>query len=206
MPLVYQQNINANAKIGVWHITEPATFFEEKITIQNEVRHPQKIMQHLAGRYLLQSLHPGFPAASIKINAAGKPFLDKGNLRFSISHSGDYAAVIMAENSDTGIDIEKPNEKIERIKEKFTTAEELGLFSSTHFSTSEKLTIIWSIKEAMFKWYGLGMIDFKKHLQIVGIEIRENEVMADCHFKKKQIIEIKSVSKLINEYVLTYVI
>ena len=53
MPLVYQQNINEHTKIGVWHILEAEDFFLEKVKEQYKITHPQKRIQHLAGRYLL---------------------------------------------------------------------------------------------------------------------------------------------------------
>jgi hypothetical protein len=50
MPLVYQQNINASTKLGVWHIEEPEAFFLEQVPLQREITHPNKRLQHLAGR------------------------------------------------------------------------------------------------------------------------------------------------------------
>jgi len=48
MPLVYQQDINEDAKIGVWHITESEDFFLESVFPQKEINHPHKRLQHLA--------------------------------------------------------------------------------------------------------------------------------------------------------------
>ena len=75
MPLVYQQNINDTTKLGVWHITEPEEFFLQKVTLQQEITHPNKRRQHLAGRFLLQQLFPDFPYALIRIADTRKPFL-----------------------------------------------------------------------------------------------------------------------------------
>ena len=53
MPLVYQQNINAVTKIGVWHIAEAEDFFAT-VPLQKEITHWHKRLQHLAGRFLLK--------------------------------------------------------------------------------------------------------------------------------------------------------
>ena len=53
MPLVYQQNINEATKMAVWHISEREDFFLKKVTLSNNITHPHKRLQHLAGRYLL---------------------------------------------------------------------------------------------------------------------------------------------------------
>jgi Holliday junction resolvase-like predicted endonuclease len=79
MPLVYQQNINETAKIGVWHITESEDFFLETVFPQKEINHPHKKLQHLAGRYLLKKIGKDFPLDLIKVNSAGKPYLEKEN-------------------------------------------------------------------------------------------------------------------------------
>ena len=60
MPLFYQHNINDNTKLAVWYITENEDFFLEKVPLQTEVAHPHKRLQHLAARYLLEILQPGF--------------------------------------------------------------------------------------------------------------------------------------------------
>ena len=61
MPLFYQQDINETTRLGVWQITEDESFFLEKVPLSREITHPHKRLQHLAGRYLLQSLFPDFP-------------------------------------------------------------------------------------------------------------------------------------------------
>ena len=98
MPLFYQHNINDSTKLAVWHITEDEDFFFEKASVTREVMHPHKRLQHLAGRYLLQLLHPGFPFHLIEIAESKKPLLSNGKLHFSISHCKDFAAAIVSEN------------------------------------------------------------------------------------------------------------
>ena len=110
MPLVYQQNINATTKIAVWHITEPEDFFLVQVPLQREIRHWHKRLQHLAGRLLLKELYPDFPVALIQIADTKKPFLENEPYHFSISHCGDYAAVIVSKTYRVGVDVELINE------------------------------------------------------------------------------------------------
>ena len=205
MPLVYQQNINETAKIGVWHITESEDFFLESVFPQKEINHPHKRLQHLAGRYLLKKIGKDFPLDSIKVNSSGKPYLENENCHFSISHCGDYAAVIISEHSNVGIDIEKANQKIEKIKNKFSTIQELELFANHAIDQIDSLTMIWSIKEAMYKWYGRSMIDFKNHLCIERIQLNEDFILTECVIKKNNDISVSAVTMMIDGYVLTYI-
>ena len=68
-------------------------------------------------------------------------------------------AVITHPSLPCGLDIEQRNAKIGRIARKFVNAEEEAFCSATDL---DRLHIIWGAKEAMFKWYGLGGVDFRK--------------------------------------------
>ena len=124
MPLVYQQNINAATKIGVWHITEAEDFFLKEVPLKRDISHWHKRLQHLAGRLLLKEMYPDFPLRLIKIADTKKPFLEDEPFHFSISHCGDYAAAIAAKNNRVGIDVEIPTDKVSRIRNKFISPEE----------------------------------------------------------------------------------
>ena len=205
MPLVYQQNINETTKIGVWHITESEDFFLESVFPQKEINHPHKRLQHLAGRFLLKKIGKDFPLDSIKVNSSGKPYLENENCHFSISHCGDYVAVIISDQSNVGIDIEKANQKIEKIKNKFSSIQELELFTNHAIDQIDSLTMIWSIKEAMYKWYGRSMIDFKKHLCIERIQLIDDFILTECVIKKNNDISVSAVTMMIDGNVLTYI-
>ena len=158
MPLFYQHNINDNTKLAVWHITESEDFFLEKVPLQNSVSHPHKRLQHLAARYLLDILQPGFPFHLIEITDSKKPLLSNLEFHFSVSHCGDYAAAIVSGNSLVGIDVELIAPGVERIKHKFLSEKEILLLPECN---TRFLTLCWSAKEAIYKWYGKGGVDFK---------------------------------------------
>src|SRR5207244_952031 len=158
MPLVYQQNINEATKLAVWHIAEAEDFFLVKVPLQKEITHPHKRLQHLAGRYLLRELFEDFPLELIQIADTKKPFLPNEAYPFSISHCGDYAAVIVSPVNRVGVDIELISDKVSRIRDKFLSPEEQRIIqqmfnlayrqAGTQYSTfNTQLTVAWSIKE-----------------------------------------------------------
>lgn len=209
MPLVYQQNINASTRIGVWHIAEPENFFLSKVPLQREITHPHKRLQHLAGRLLLQELYPGFPQELIKIADTNKPFLENEAYHFSISHCGDYAAVIVSTEFRVGADIELINDKVERIIHKFLQVDEMRLINlksePDSISKAQLLTLAWSIKESLFKWYGKREVDFKKHLRIDDINIDDNQGVAHCRFLKNMSMELPVHFLFFNQNCLSWV-
>lgn len=166
MPLFYQQDINQDTRLAVWEIHEAESFFLEKVSLKREITHPQKCLQHLAGRYLLRYLFPDFPAELIEIADTRKPFLPNEQYHFSISHCGNFAAAIVSKTERVGIDVELLTPRVEKIKHKFLHPEELQMVDRTTIDRVQLLTLLWSAKEAMFKWWGNGDVDFSEVLRI----------------------------------------
>ena len=178
MPVFFQQQINETTRLGIWKIEETEEFFKSNVPQHRDVTHPHKRLQHLAGRFLLQYLFPAFPYDLIKIADTRKPFLPDEQYHFSISHCGDYAAAIVSKDKRVGIDIEIPTEKISRIMYKFLSAKEHEQF---HLIQPDKdripfSTLLWSAKEAVFKWYGNGGVDFRREIQLKK-QHEENETI-----------------------------
>lgn len=186
MPLIYHSQINEATKIGVWHITEAEDFFLRSVTLQRIITHPNKRLQHLAGRYLLPQLFPEFPLSLVQIADTKKPFLEDEAFHFSLSHCGDYAAAIVSTRNRVGVDIEVPHPKIERIQHKFLSENELHILTDTGKNRDAMLTMAWSIKEAVFKWYGLGGVDFIGDIQIENVMKTAEGYTVPCKFKKGQ--------------------
>jgi phosphopantetheinyl transferase len=193
MPLFYQHNINDSVKLAIWKIEEPEEFFLKKVSLRDEIRHPHKRLQHLAGRYLLQLLHPDFPLHLIAISDSKKPWLSNREFHFSISHCGDFAAAIVSENSNVGIDVELITPKMELIKNKFLNQQELNLLANYQLSiiNYQLLTLFWSAKEAIFKWYGKGKVDFKKNMIIDQLFFEKEQGNIDAHFIKDERTDLK---------------
>ena len=215
MPLFYQHNINRDTKLGIWRIEEPESFFLEKVPLKQDVTHPFKRRQHLAGRYLLSFLFPDFPVQEIMIADTRQPFLAGEQYHFSISHCGSYAAAIVSGKSRVGGDIELITPRIGRVAEKFLNEGEMQLFNEDYALFLEQwgmrgrvqqefLTLIWSAKEALFKWYGKGELDFKKHMQLTGnISMKGDWIKLPFAFEKDEIILLDLDARIFNEEALT---
>jgi len=185
MPIFFQHQINEITRLGIWKIEETEDFFKGNVPQHRDVTHPHKRLQHLAGRFLLQFLFPDFPYKLIQIADTRKPFLTGEQFHFSISHCGDYAAAIVSKDSRVGIDIEIPAEKLVRIRDKFLSNEEKRKWSVNGFHPDARtLTLLWSCKEAVFKWYGDGGVDFSEQIQLLNQNHDIERV--DCIFTKTQ--------------------
>ncbi|MEI9912388.1 MAG: 4'-phosphopantetheinyl transferase superfamily protein [Bacteroidota bacterium] len=190
MPVFFQHQINDTTRLGIWKIEETEEFFKGNVPQHRDVTHPHKRLQHLAGRFLLQFLFPDFPYELIQIADTRKPFLPDEQYHFSISHCGDYAAAIVSKDKRVGIDIEIPVEKISGIMYKFLSAKEHGIFNlipgtgdNSSANTYQAPTIFWSAKEAVFKWYASGGVDFRRQIQLLKKNPATGTI--DCFFFKE---------------------
>lgn len=174
MPLFYQQNINATTKLAIWKIEEPEEFFLAHVPLSRPITHPHKRLQHLAGRYLLPYLFPDFPHKEIEIADTRKPFLRDEQYHFSISHCSNYAAAIVSSTQRVGIDVEVITARVEKIKHKFLHADELAYVNQLTHQQINLLTLLWSAKEAMYKWYGAGEVDFSEMMRTLPFTLHES--------------------------------
>ncbi|RYY53398.1 MAG: 4'-phosphopantetheinyl transferase superfamily protein [Chitinophagaceae bacterium] len=184
MPIFFQQQITPATRLGIWKIEETESFFRDNVPHHRDVTHPHKRLQHLAGRFLLQFLYPAFPYDLIHLAETRKPYLPSEEYHFSISHCGDYAAAIVSRETRAGIDVEIPVEKVAKIRHKFLSDTEIGLFGVGEEQPEDLhlLTILWSAKEAVYKWYGNGKVDFSEQIRLLSINREQHSI--DCHFTK----------------------
>lgn len=180
MPVFFQQQINESTRLGVWKIEETEEFFRRNVPLHRDVTHPKKRLQHLAGRFLLQYLFPDFPYDQIQIADTRKPYLAGERYQFSISHCGDYAAAIVSRTHRVGVDVEETKDKILRIKDKYLSPGEQKLFIPDPATPDSRLlTLLWSAKESVFKWYGAGEVDFRRDIRLSELESTSNTLRCD---------------------------
>ena len=209
MPIFFQQDIDENTKLAIWKIEEEESFFLTKVSLQREITHPHKRLQHLAGRYLLKYLFPDFPVELIRIADTRKPFLEDEAYHFSISHCGNYAAVIISKTERVGVDIEIPTTKVEKIRHKFLHEEELATVNSKLFNSHQSsiichLTLLWSCKEAVFKWWSYGKVDFSEDIKLQPFELQPSGVV-NAQFTGEEKIDLRLHYKLFESLCLAWV-
>lgn len=210
MALFYQHTVNGGTKLGIWRIEEPEDFFLAKVPLKRDVSHPYKRLQHLAGRYLLPTLFDDFPLEEILIADTNKPFLEGERYHFSISHSGNYAAAIVSDHERVGVDIELVTSRIKTIGPKFLNEDENSFLNNYKHLPGlhlELSTILWSVKESIYKWYGLGKVDFKNHMQLAGpVLFRADEwIELPFVFNKEETIRLSVHARIFHGLVLAFV-
>lgn len=206
MPLVYQQDINEESRLAVWHIRETEDFFLQKVAPIRQISHPHKRLQHLAGRYLLLELFPEFPIGLVMLADSRKPYLHGDPFHFSVSHGGDFAAALVSRQYRTGVDVELIRPRILSLQHKFLSDEESRMLDHWPCGRFEALTLAWSMKESMFKWNAGSGIDFRQHLQLRHVYHHDGYYKADAVVAKETDRHLQLNGLLFPEYALTWVL
>lgn len=220
MPIFFQQEIDENTRLAIWKIEEEESFFN--VPLQREITHPHKRQQHLAGRYLLRYLFADFPLELIRIADTRKPYLESEVYHFSISHCSQYAAAIVSRDKRVGIDIEVPTPKAERIKHKFLHPDELAMVdkktvvqqeerihadrNTRYQAPNTKLTLLWSAKEAVFKWWSYGNVDFSEMIRLQPFALQPEGCLAGSFHSQQKTFALQVHYRLFPELCLAWTV
>ena len=165
MPLYKEIILKDNAKLYLWKITEDIEDLNRAVKLntssQNRVD-SMKSESHQKGflsvRMLLQ--HIGYNDFDLYYDAFGKPHLIDGK-HISISHSHTLSAIAISDQP-IGLDVEQVKEKTLKIASRFMDVSHLENLSETE--KMKKATVIWGIKESIFKIKNIEGISFRNHI------------------------------------------
>jgi 4'-phosphopantetheinyl transferase len=164
MPL-YKDFSNAHATILLWEYDE-AEILDPEILIEPENREkvekylPNKLAEYLMIRKMLKN---NLPNHKILYKSIGQPYLMPKDAYISITHSFPLAGLAISKKR-IGIDVERVTNKILRIKEKFLHPNEYSWIPEG--KEPEFLTVIWVIKEALYKLHASKYWSLKKHYEV----------------------------------------
>lgn len=206
MPLHTQLDISSGHKVAVWKVEESLDCHlgmlelteDDKVTLES-FRLEKRKMEWLVSRLLLKSLLGFYP--EITYDANGKPILSNGDAFISISHTDGYVAVSISDKP-TALDIELCQPRVEKVAKRFVHADEEAYIEPNR--RMQYLTLLWSAKEALYKYYNIYGVIFKEQF-LVHPFCLANLGDLKCDFRCDGNIERLSLMYLVNDdYTLVY--
>lgn len=171
MALAYHKQLDATTSFAIWKIEESADELYSQLQLKDHetdflstLNNGKRNLHWLSTRALLRSMLKTDLYIDCLVDGHGKPYLANFPHRISLSHSYDYAAVMISEDKAVGIDIELIKDKIERVAKKFMTAAELSFIDQTN--KIEHLYVCWCAKEAIYKLHGKRNVSFLDNIQL----------------------------------------
>lgn len=162
-------------KVGIWHIAEKDAELEKRLQLNEaelamlaSIKDTKRYQHWLGSRVLLRTMLKTDEFISLKSNARHKPFIENFPHEVSISHSGEYAAVIISETMEVGTDIEKVSPKVLKVAPRFLSEAELALLDGLdELEKMQRAIMFWSAKESLYKLYARGNVKFRTELVIL---------------------------------------
>jgi phosphopantetheinyl transferase len=170
MGVILTRIVEGPAELGIWNITEDTGQLLQHLNLsdtEQRLLHMFKTelrqKQWLSYRRLIRELisPQRYP---VHYDESGKPYLAGSEWNISVTHTENYAGVIISRDVKVGIDMEKLKPRIDRVKEKFLSEEELSAIPQE--KKLEYLTLAWCAKEAVYKLHGWRNLDFRKNIRV----------------------------------------
>ncbi|WP_353777444.1 4'-phosphopantetheinyl transferase superfamily protein [Winogradskyella sp. 3972H.M.0a.05] len=187
MPLYKTLNPNSQTCVKIWKIAESYEELIGKSSLRPESLERLQGMKSelhqrgfLSVRHLLREF--GYTDQDLYYDDHGKPHLKDGK-HISITHSFNFSAVVVSD-AIVGIDIEMQRDKITRIARKFIDYE-FDYLDANHSEYVKKLTVIWCIKETLYKLYATPGLSFKQHTLVIPFTLDESNTSAWIDFDTK---------------------
>ncbi len=178
--LIRKKSIDKDCVMGIWKITETRDELLNMLSSTNQekahhylsnIKSNRRTLEWLSSRLLLQLLTND--DKTIEHTDQGQPFLVDNSFQISISHSKDYAVVLLHKYKKVGVDIENYSQRILKVEKRF--------ISETEYLDPNQRTLHlilhWCAKETLYKLMNSTEIVFKKHLHIQPFQIQEEGIM-----------------------------
>ena len=176
MPLAHKLKFS-NCIIAIWNTTESLDDLKKESAISDiYIFKSEKRKKEIFSRNLL--LNKMIPEAKISYNNFGAPQINTSD-NISISHSKNLVAIGFSKLK-IGIDIQKISEKALSLSPRFVCESNLNNLSI------EKATLLWSCKEAIYKWHQKGSVNFKSDIYIYPFELRTSGTVS-ANFKTEKL-------------------
>ena len=188
MPLYKSIDVNSQTTVKIWKIEESYNELLKPLDLKpNSLERVLGMKSELHQRGFLSVRHLlrefGYTDQDLFYDEHGKPHLKDGKC-ISITHSFIFSGVIVSDK-EVGIDIEKQREKISIIAKKFVDYE--FKYLETHAEDYiNKLTVIWGIKESLYKLFATPGMLFKDHFLVIPFMINDGNTVAWIDYNNKK--------------------
>ncbi|WP_333599554.1 4'-phosphopantetheinyl transferase family protein [Flavobacterium sp.] len=186
MPLLKIIELNQNTQLLVWKIAESFDELFNSVALK-EVSlarlESMKSESHQKGFLSVRRLlaTAGYTDFDLYYDEFGKPHL-KDNKHISISHSHAFSVIALSDEI-IGVDLEQLKEKTLKIAPRFMDIAHLENLSDEN--RLRKATVVWGIKEGVFKIKNEKGISFPDHIFEHDFDLKDQKCTAELRFNNR---------------------
>ena len=179
--LIRKEIIEEDCLLGIWEISETREELMNMLSQANQekahsylssIKSKKRELEWLSIRVILQFLTND--NKTVKHTPDGQPYLSDNSYQISISHSRDYAVVLLHKHKKVGVDIENYSKRILKIEKRFISDDE-------YIDPNKRilhLILHWCAKETLYKLMNSTNIIFKEHLHIHPFQIEDKGIIS----------------------------
>jgi 4'-phosphopantetheinyl transferase EntD len=173
-------------------------------TMKSESRKKEYITVRLLLRQLMQE------DVDIEYKPNGSPYLSNGKYNVSISHTKGYAAIVLSDKTNQGIDIEYISPRAYNLRKHFLNREELAFVDALTLNAADDIynnvaTLLWCAKESAYKALGCENVNFSEHLHVLPFEITGRKGvfnLKECKSPNNKVFNLNY--EITDDYILTW--
>ncbi len=178
--LIRKEIIEEDSLLGIWEITETRDELLSMLSVENQeeanshlsnIRSKKRQLEWLSIRVVLQILTND--SKTVKHTPQGQPYLSDNSYQISISHSKDYAVVLLHKHKRVGVDIENYSNRVLKIEKRFISDDEY----IDPENRTVHLILHWCAKETLYKLMDSTKIIFKEHLYVHPFKIQDKGII-----------------------------
>ena len=186
MPLLKTIALNDYTQLFVWKITETFDELFQSVALKDvslarveSMKSESHQRGFLAVRRLL--MEAGYSDFDLYYDEFGKPHLGNGK-HISISHSHDFSVIVLSD-VNVGADLEILKEKILKLAPRYMDVSHLENLSKS--DELIKATVVWGIKESVFKIKNEIGISFKENIFEDDFNLEDKKCVVSLQFNDK---------------------
>ena len=186
MPLLKTIALNDYTQLFVWKISETFDELFQSVALKDVSLarvESMKSESHQRGFLAVRSLlmEAGYSDFDLYYDEFGKPHLGNGK-HISISHSHDFSVIVLSD-VNVGADLEILKEKTLKLAPRYMDVSHLGNLSKE--DQLIKATVVWGIKESVFKIKNEIGISFKDNIFEDDFNLEDKKCGVSLQFNDK---------------------
>ena len=172
MPIIRTIRPNDNTVVGIWNITESIDDLSNQVVLSStskELLKRRKAIIHKLQFLSIRAILLEFGYSDQDLSYINNSPILNNEKKISISHSNLFSCVIISDFK-VGIDVQEFNNRINTVAKKFIGYETLYVKDND----TQIMSIIWNIKESIYKIANIIGLDYKTHLLVIPFNLSDN--------------------------------
>lgn len=186
MPLLKIKELNTTTQLWVWEITETFDELFQSVALKDVSLARVENMKsegHQKGFLSVRRLlmEAGYTDFDLYYDEFGKPHLNDGK-HISISHSNDFSVIVLSD-VNIGADLEILKDKTLKLAPRYMDVSHLANLNAE--DQLIKATVVWGVKESVFKIKNEIGISFKDDIFESEFNLSDKKCSVELRFNNK---------------------